>query len=79
MKREAEGHVVLAEVADLNVDGSREIYVYVQLAGSGSYASLVAYKLAAGEAGWVLRASSGLPLVSPGRRLRGCGLRGVLR
>ena len=43
MKQEAEGHVVLAEVADLNVDGSPEIYVYVQSAGSGSYASLVAY------------------------------------
>ena len=43
MKQEAEGHVVLAEVADLNVDGSPEIYVYVQSVGSGSYASLVAY------------------------------------
>jgi hypothetical protein len=43
MKQEAEGHVVGAEVADLNVDGSPEIYVYVQSAGSGSYASLVAY------------------------------------
>ena len=43
MKQEVEGHVVLAEVADLNVDGSPEIYVYVQSTGSGSYASLVAY------------------------------------
>ena len=43
MKQEAESHVVLAEIADLNVDGSPEIYVYVQSAGSGSYASLVAY------------------------------------
>jgi hypothetical protein len=43
MKQEAEGHVVLAEVADLDVDGSPEIYVYVQSAGSGSYGSLVAY------------------------------------
>ena len=43
MTKEVDGHVVLAEVADLNVDGSPEIYVYVQSAGSGSYASLVAY------------------------------------
>jgi len=41
--READGTVVGAEVADLNVDGSPEIYVYVQSAGSGSYASLVAF------------------------------------
>ena len=40
---EVDGQVVEAEVADLNVDGSPEIYVYVQSAGSGSYASLVAY------------------------------------
>jgi hypothetical protein len=32
-----------AEVADLNADGSPEIYVYVTSAGSGSYGSLVAY------------------------------------
>jgi hypothetical protein len=41
--KEVDGQVVLAEVADLNVDGSPEIYVYVQSAGSGSYGSLVAY------------------------------------
>jgi hypothetical protein len=29
-----EGQVVLAEVADLDVGGSPEIYVYVQSAGS---------------------------------------------
>lgn len=43
MTKQLDGHVVLAEVADLNVDGSPEIYVYAQSAGSGSYASLVAY------------------------------------
>jgi hypothetical protein len=43
MTKEVDGHVFLAEVADLNVDGSPEIYVYVQSAGSGSYGSLVAY------------------------------------
>ena len=43
MTEEVDGHAVLAEVADLNVDGSPEIYVYVQSVGSGSYASLVAY------------------------------------
>lgn len=41
--REVDGQVVGAEVADLNVDGSPELYVYVQSAGSGSFASLVAY------------------------------------
>jgi hypothetical protein len=43
MTKEVDGHVVLAEVADLNADGSPEICVYAQSAGSGSYASLVAY------------------------------------
>lgn len=40
---EADGSVTGSEVADLNGDGSPEIYVYVNSAGSGSYASLVAY------------------------------------
>lgn len=40
---EADGTVTGSEVADLNGDGSPEIYVYVQSAGSGSYASLTAY------------------------------------
>jgi len=38
-----DGTVTGAEVADLNVDGSPEVYVYVTTAGSGSYGSLVAY------------------------------------
>ncbi len=43
VEREADGTVVGAEVADLNVDGSPEVYVYVQSAGSGSYGSLIAF------------------------------------
>jgi hypothetical protein len=41
--RRIDGTVTGAEVADLNSDGSPEIYVYVTSAGSGSYGSLVAY------------------------------------
>lgn len=41
--REIDGTVTGVEVADLNADGSPEIYVYVASAGSGSYGSLVAY------------------------------------
>jgi uncharacterized protein len=40
---EIDGAVTAAEVADLNGDGSPEIYVYVTSAGSGSYGSLVAH------------------------------------
>jgi hypothetical protein len=43
MVQEIEGTVTGAEVADLNADGSPEIYVYAQSAGSGSYGVLVAY------------------------------------
>lgn len=43
IRREIDGRVTGAEVADLNADGSPEIYVYVTSAGSGSYASLVAF------------------------------------
>lgn len=43
ISREVDGTVTGAEVADLDADGSPEIYVYVQSAGSGSYGSLVAY------------------------------------
>ncbi len=41
--KEIDGTVSGAEVADLNSDGSPEIYIYVTSAGSGSYGSLVAY------------------------------------
>jgi len=43
IKQEIDGSVTGAEVADLNNDGSPEIYVYVTSAGSGSYGALVAY------------------------------------
>jgi hypothetical protein len=43
LERKIEGAVSDAEVADLNADGSPEIYVYVTSAGSGSYGSLVAF------------------------------------
>jgi len=43
IKQEIDGSVTGAEIEDLNSDGSPEIYVYVNSAGSGSYGSLVAY------------------------------------
>ena len=43
IREEIDGTVSGAEVADLNGDGSPEIYVYVNSAGSGSYGSLIAY------------------------------------
>jgi Periplasmic lysozyme inhibitor of I-type lysozyme len=45
MTRQIDGTVRGAEVADLNADGSPEIYVYVTSAGSGSYGSVVAYSV----------------------------------
>jgi Periplasmic lysozyme inhibitor of I-type lysozyme len=41
--REIEGTVSNAEVADINADGSPEIYVWVNSAGSGSYAAPIGY------------------------------------
>ena len=40
---EVDGSVMGAEVADLNGDGSPEIYVFTQSAGSGSYGSVIGY------------------------------------
>jgi hypothetical protein len=40
---EVDGCVMGAEVDDLNGDGSPEIYVFTQSAGSGSYGSVIAY------------------------------------
>lgn len=41
--REIDGTVSNAEVADINADGSPEIYVWVNSAGSGSYAVPIGY------------------------------------
>jgi uncharacterized protein len=43
IEKEIDGSVSGAEIADINVDGSPEIYIYVNSTGSGSYGSLVAY------------------------------------
>ena len=43
IRQKIDGVVTGAEVADLNRDGSPEIYVYVNSAGSGTYGTLVAY------------------------------------
>ena len=42
---EVDGVVTGAEVADLNADGSPEVYVYVTSAGSGSYGSIAAWSV----------------------------------
>jgi hypothetical protein len=47
--REVDGRVVGAEVADLDANGSPELYVFVQSAGSGSYGSLVALGVNGGK------------------------------
>jgi len=46
---EIDGSVSGAEVADLNVDGFPEVYVWANSAGSGSYGSLVAYAVNQGK------------------------------
>jgi len=43
--REIEGSVTDMKVADLNKDGSPELYIFVTSAGSGSYGTLVAYSV----------------------------------
>jgi len=43
IKREIDGTLTGADVADANGDGSPEIYLYVTSAGSGSYGQLIAY------------------------------------
>ena len=43
IKQEIDGTVTGVEIADINADGSPELYVYVTSAGSGAYGTLVAY------------------------------------
>jgi len=43
IEKDVEGTVTGAEIADLNGDGSPEIYVYMNSAGGGSEGSLIAY------------------------------------
>jgi hypothetical protein len=43
MESEVDGLVTGAEVADLDADGSPEVYVFVQSAGSGAHGSLAAF------------------------------------
>jgi hypothetical protein len=43
ISRQIDGTVTGAEVADLNVDGSPEVYVYVTLNGAGAHGTVVAY------------------------------------
>lgn len=49
IERQIQGTVTNVEVADLNVDGSPELYVYVTSAGSGSHGSLAAYSANKGK------------------------------
>jgi hypothetical protein len=44
-EHEIEGTVTNAEIEDLNSDGSPEILVYIQSAGSGSYGSVIGYSV----------------------------------
>ena len=44
-QREIEGNITGAEIADLNSDGSPEIYIYLTSAGSGSHGSVIAYAM----------------------------------
>ena len=43
VSKEIDGSVTGAEVADLNADGSPELYIYVTSSGSGAYGSVIAY------------------------------------
>lgn len=40
---EADGTITNAQIADLDLDQSPEIYIFINSAGSGSYGSLIAY------------------------------------
>jgi hypothetical protein len=57
IEQEIDGSVIGAEVADLDGNGTPEIYVFVQSAGSGSYGTVVGHA--------VNRGSSITPIVMP--------------
>ena len=45
VEHEIDGTVTNAEIEDLNSDGSPEVLVYIQSAGSGSYGSVIGYSV----------------------------------
>jgi hypothetical protein len=49
MEQEADGVIIGAEIADLDTNGSPELYVYTSSAGSGSYGDLIAYAVNNGK------------------------------
>jgi hypothetical protein len=57
IEQEIDGSVIGAEVADLDGNGTPEIYVFVQSAGSGSYGTVVGHAMN--------RGSSITPIVMP--------------
>jgi hypothetical protein len=48
IEQQIDGSVIGAEVADLDGNGTPEIYVFVQFAGSGSYGAVVGYAINTG-------------------------------
>jgi hypothetical protein len=48
IEQQIDGSVIGAEVADLDGNGTPEIYVFVQSAGSGSYGAVVGYTINTG-------------------------------
>lgn len=59
IRREIDGIVNGAEVADLDADGRPELYAYTTSAGSGSYGDVVGYAVTAGNG------LAGIRLVEP--------------
>ena len=71
IRQPVNGQVVGAEVADLNSNGTPEIYVFVEGAGSGSYGELVANARSATSSRPVKRAGCcGPPMLSSSELLR---------
>lgn len=49
IKMEIDGSVTGAEIGDLNGDGSPELFIYTQSAGSGSYGTAIGFSVNAGK------------------------------